>query len=83
MGSIKNYILFPTYNYGMALEAELKKEKIRYTIVPTPRELSASCGISIQYDKTDEEKIKKIVDERHIKISGFHSIEKQYASFYK
>jgi ribosomal protein L7Ae-like RNA K-turn-binding protein len=83
MDNIKNYILFPSYNYGMKLESALKKEKIKFTIVPTPRELSASCGISIEYKKEDEEKIKTIVEENAIKIAGFYSIEKTYTNFYK
>jgi len=38
-GNIKNYVLFPSHSSGLALETILKKHKIKYTIVPTPREL--------------------------------------------
>ena len=80
--NIKNYVLFPSYNYGMALEELLRKEKIKYTIVPTPRELSVSCGICIQYEKIDEDRIMALVEENKIKVSGFKSIEKEYKKFY-
>jgi uncharacterized protein YpmS len=83
MDNIKNYILFPSYNYGMKLESALKKEKIKFTIVPTPRELSASCGISIEYKKEDEQRIKVVVEENSIKVTGFYSLEKNYTTFYK
>jgi len=82
MDNIKHYILFPSYNMGLALEGLLKKQKIKYTIVPTPRELSTCCGISIQYNKTDEERIKEIVKDNSIDIIGFHSIEKEYKDLY-
>lgn len=82
MLNIKNYILFSSFNYGLALESLLKKNKIRYAIVPTPRELSVCCGISIQYEKEDEENIKKLAEENSIEILGFHSIEKRYSKFY-
>lgn len=82
MDNIKNYILFPSYTSGLALETLLKKDKIKYTIVPTPRELSVSCGICIQYEKQDEERIKQLIDMNSITILGFKSLEKKYNSFY-
>lgn len=82
MGVLKHYILFQNYNLGLALEALLRKEKIKYTIVPTPRELSVSCGISIQYEKEDEEMIGRLIEDNSIDVLGFHSLEKKYANFY-
>lgn len=79
---IKNYILFSSYTNGLALEALLKKEKIKYTIVPTPRELSVSCGICIEYKKEDEEAIRKLIENNSINIIAFQSIKKQYKKFY-
>lgn len=82
MELVKNFILFPSYNNGLSLEAVLKKEEIRYTIVPTPRELSSSCGVSMMYEKKDEEIIKKLIEKNNIKITGFHSIKKEYKNPY-
>jgi ribosomal protein L7Ae-like RNA K-turn-binding protein len=79
---VKNYILFSNYTSGLALEALLKKEKIKYTIVPTPRELSVSCGICMEYRKEDEEAIKRLAQEYSISILGFRNLEKQYKKFY-
>ena len=82
MTNLKHYILFHSYNSGLALEAVLKKAKIKYTIVPTPRELSACCGIAIQYNKVDEENIKMLIEEHSIVIHEFHSLNKVYKDFY-
>lgn len=71
----KNYILFPASSYGLKLEKLLKAKNIKYTISPTPRSLSKSCGISIMYNKTDEKTIKSIVDENTIEIIGFYTID--------
>jgi ribosomal protein L7Ae-like RNA K-turn-binding protein len=79
---IKNYILFPSYTSGLALETLLKREKIKYTIVPTPRELSVSCGICIEYKKEDEEIIRELIENNSINIISFQSIKKQYKKFY-
>lgn len=82
MSVLRHYILFRSFNYGLALEALLRKEKIKYVIVPTPRELSASCGIAIQYEKEDEEKILKLIEDNSINTLGFHKLEKNYTTFY-
>lgn len=70
----RNYILFYTYSHGLKLEAILKENNIKYTISPTPRKLSTSCGISIMYKKEDEEKIKDIVKNNEIEVKGFYTI---------
>ncbi|MCX7951894.1 MAG: DUF3343 domain-containing protein [Clostridiales bacterium] len=72
----KNYILFPSYNHGLALESLLKQNKIQYIISPTPRQLSVCCGISIMYNKKDEDLIKKLIDENKIDILGFYTLER-------
>ncbi|MFD3158385.1 DUF3343 domain-containing protein [Haloimpatiens sp. FM7330] len=82
MIKIKHYILFHNHTNGIKLESLLKKEKIKYIISPTPRQLSASCGISIIYNEKDEEKIKKIIKENHIETAGFHTIKKEIKNFY-
>jgi hypothetical protein len=73
---MKYYILFESYNWGLSLEAKLKSEKIKYTISPTPREFSVSCGMSIIYNVKDEDRIKEIVEKHNIRIKGFEKIDK-------
>lgn len=82
MEETKYYILFPNYTEGMKLESMFKKKKIKYTIVPTPRELSASCGISIMYDKEDENIIESVIEENNVTISGLHSVTKKAKNYY-
>lgn len=79
---LKHYILFPCHSSGLALEKLLKNEGIKYTIVPTPRELSTCCGISMEYNKEDEEVIKKIIEISNINIVGFNSLDKVYKRYY-
>ncbi|MCR1935565.1 DUF3343 domain-containing protein [Clostridium tepidum] len=76
------YILFPSHTEGMKMDSLLSKNKIKHTIVPTPRELSKSCGICIMYNKSDESIIRKLIKDNEIKISGLHSLTKTIKSFY-
>lgn len=82
MENIRHYILFPSHTEGVKLESALKKDNIKHTIVPTPRELSASCGIAIMYNKEDEEKIKELVDNNNVKTLGFHYVNKKIINPY-
>jgi ribosomal protein L7Ae-like RNA K-turn-binding protein len=82
MSNLKHYILFPSYNSGLLLESKLKKEKIKYTIVPSPRQLTACCGIAITYDKEDENRIKEIIKVNSIEVKGFYSLETKYKNYY-
>lgn len=74
MESNNYYILFPNVTEGLKLEKLLKAEGIRYIIVPTPRELSKCCGVSIKYEYEDECVIKQLAEEHEIKTEGFRSL---------
>lgn len=82
MSNERFYILFPSHTEGMKLEAILKKKNIKYTIVPTPRQLSVSCGISIMYNKEDGDKISKLIDDNNVSIIGMKSVAFQNKNFY-
>lgn len=71
------YILFPNVTEGLKLEKQLKENSIKYTIVPTPRELSKCCGICIMYEKENEDAIKQAVEKQGIKTEGFKSLPKR------
>lgn len=74
---VKCYILFPSLTEGIKTETLLKKEKIKYTIVPTPSKTSVSCGISIMYSRKDEEKIKRLIEYSNINVLGFYTEDKR------
>ncbi len=72
----KTYILFPSHAHGLSLEKQLKEHQINYTIVPTPRQLSTSCGISIMIDPCCKENVENILKEnKNIETLGMHTIE--------
>lgn len=82
MSQERFYVLFPSYTEGMKLESVLKKNNIKYTIVPTPRQLSVSCGISIMYNEQDGDKIIMLIDDNDVKILGMKSLAYQNKNFY-
>lgn len=82
MDKVKYYILFPSHTEGMKLCSILSKNGIRHTIVPTPRELSVSCGISIMFDPEDSGAIERLVEENSVKTLGIKSLKFGKKSFY-
>lgn len=70
------YILFPNQTNGIKLNEILRREGFKVMIAPTPRELSASCGISILIKGEDADAIRMIIEREGIEISGIATVEK-------
>jgi len=82
MEEIRFYLLFPSHTEGMKLDSLLRKNGIKHTIVPTPRQLSVSCGISIMYQAEDGERISRLIEENGVKILGMRSLAFEKKNFY-
>lgn len=83
MNQINSYVLFPSHTDGLALEKVLKSKGMKYTIVPTPRELSKCCGISIMIHPENVSDIEKLLEDHgDIKIEGIHTIEKKKRNWF-
>jgi len=71
------YILFNTHTDGLMLAKKLDENKIKYTITPTPRQLSKCCGIAIKYEHKDEKAILNIIEKYDIKVLGLYPLERK------
>lgn len=69
------YVTFPSVHNGLTLEARLKEEEIPFAVVPTPREISKCCGISIRFMEEWQETILTVIKKNAIKISGIYKLE--------
>lgn len=70
-------ITFKSTNYAMKSELAFKNEKITFRTIPTPREISHSCGLAIRFDLEDVNLAKEIVDKNDLNIDGIFKITKQ------
>ena len=64
----KHYVLFPNHFNGIKLNESLRKEGIKNTIAPTPRELSSCCGISLLIREEDIPEVERIILRDQIEI---------------
>lgn len=67
-------ISFNSTHHAIKIDKILKENKITCITLPTPREISASCGMSIRFSKEDFDKILDLVD--GLDYKGIYKIEK-------
>lgn len=66
---MKYFILVENAMIATELLEILRKEKIKATLAPTPRQASHACGVSVYlYNKEDIKKIEPLTKENKIKI---------------
>lgn len=73
----QHYVLFPNQHNGIKLSNILGNSNIKSTIVPTPRELSANCGISLLVFEEDVDDIMRIIVSNDIAIERIAVLEKE------
>jgi hypothetical protein len=56
----------------MKAESYLKSKGTKITIMPTPTQITKSCGISIIILEEDFENVRNIIEEGTIEIKGFY-----------
>ena len=69
-------ITFKSVNYAIKSESVFNSENIQFRTIPTPREVTHSCGLAIKFDLKDTELVKKIIEENQLAIEGMFKIIK-------
>jgi hypothetical protein len=67
-------ILFDTNSSVMKAEAILVRAKQAIKLIPTPRELSSDCGISIRFDWSQKSQIESLLKQAKVDFSGLHAL---------
>lgn len=60
-------ITFESVNFAMQTESVLKNKEIKHQIIPTPREITLSCGLSVRTTYDNLVEIKNLVETGAIK----------------
>ena len=69
-------VSFNSTHHAMRTDKLLGENSVTSTTLPTPREIGASCGISIRFLKDDLEKIKSILDDNAVEFKGIYHIKR-------
>ena len=69
----KEYIaLFGSVTRVMKAEKALKKEGIRFVLIPSPRVIPSPCGLAIKFNESEIRDVEKILEERKMKITHLY-----------
>ena len=55
-------IAFDSGTVAMALRQELERSGVAFAVMPTPKSLVKSCGLSIRFDERDLALVQKAID---------------------
>lgn len=69
-------ISFNSTHHAIRTEKLLLGEGFKIMTLPTPREIAASCGLSIRFEKEDMEKINRIMEENFLERRGIFYLKK-------
>ena len=58
----------------MQAEAVLLRDKQAIKLIPTPRELSSDCGISLRFEWNQRSVIEMHLERAHVDLAGIHPL---------
>lgn len=70
-------VSFQITSHAFIFEKLIKKEGIPIKLIPTPRQISSSCGMSADVPCEEMERIKEICKQNLIEGTEFHKLEKK------
>jgi len=71
-----NLISFESTHMAIKSEKLLKEVNLDIRIIPVPREITSSCGLSLRINPTDYKRSREILIENQIEISGCYLVKK-------
>jgi len=69
-------ITFKSTHHAIKADSTFNRESIDFRTIPTPREITHSCGLAIKFNLEDMEKIKDVIQKNNIEINGIYKIMK-------
>jgi hypothetical protein len=67
-------VLFGTSSAAMQAEAILMNAKLEIKLIPTPRELSSDCGISLRFNWDQKKEVESELERLHVDFAGIHPL---------
>ena len=69
--------VFDSTHYALKFEKVIKGNGFKINIMPVPREITASCGISAKLEADEIEKIKELAKQENLNTAGYYHVEAQ------
>lgn len=74
----KNFciITFPSTQHALKAEKILQSHTVDFIIIPTPREITASCGLSIKCFPNDKDNIVNLLENTQVVFENAYLIDR-------
>jgi hypothetical protein len=74
--NLKDYCIFTFISTSHALKAErvLKEAAADFLIMPTPREISTSCGLAVKVAPGDQKPCYEILINKQVQVEGIYQV---------
>lgn len=63
-------VLFHTNSAALRAEKVLQRAGLVVKLIPTPREFSSDCGIALQFEWKEVERVQALLDEARVERAG-------------
>lgn len=70
-------VTFESTSHAIKGEKVLKEENIKIKTIPTPREITSSCGLSIRFKLEDLDTIEGTIKSNDLAINGMYKMIKE------
>lgn len=77
---ISGVMTFKSTHHTIQAEGFFRDRKIAFKTIPTPREITRSCGLSIVFNLDDIDMIKEMINNEEINIDGVYKYTKDEVS---
>lgn len=71
---------FKSTHHTIQAESVFKENSISFKTIPTPREITVSCGLAIIFSLDDIEKVREMVKGKEINIDSIYKYTKNGSS---
>ena len=65
-------VTFESTTHAIKGEKILKDLKLKFKTIPTPREISSSCGLSIRFDLNDLNIVNNTINANNLAVKGIY-----------
>lgn len=70
-------ISFDSTHHAIRAEKLFKEHNLNIRMMPTPREITASCGLSIRFEVADLDEVEDIIQSEDLSIKGKYEIKRE------
>lgn len=70
--NLDGLVTFFASHHAIRAEKVLKKNNLRVALVPGPREISANCGVALQFEYVHQDAVHALLAQNKVQIEAIH-----------